>query len=1012
MHVYLSKLHTYELWLAGYGQKNQFCDKKVRCNPCAIKIRPVAIAGLFWFNKIIGLKLFYIVLFISLCAFAQAQEYNYVQYTEKDGLAGSTVYDMCQDKDGFMWFATESGLSRYDGTRFVNFTTKDGLPDNEVLKIFADSRGRVWIVTFKNELNYYYKGKVYNKLQDTLLAKITLATVRVGIAESKGGKIFIIDEESITSISSSGEVKKIMGKELTGNAINNFAAFGGEGVVAITDKLSRKRFIYNEVEDKFVFQVSIPQNFIFTNNETAIRLPVFVNPKQQAIDLPSKSGHTSFTVHNGKITWQNTDRGAWQIDTVNLKWGELFLPNKPVSLTLTDTEKNTWFSTYGEGVYKLSSMSFKTLVPQEKEGPSDKGIYAFEKYKQDIIAGTGYNEANLIHNLAIAENLDFTEAYKLSTNPIKNNRLYAIKTLSNGACLLGFDAFLVKLGSGNPLVNYTYPIKSIAQIDSSFILVGTGLCALRMKISDLSIVDTVWKTRTTKVYYANQHYYIGTVSGLYEVNMDKTYTFLGDRHKAFSRRIVDIKEDINGMLWIATSDAGIVGYKNGEIVRTIDEKQGLASDICKTLFWQPPYLWVGTNKGLSKINTLSPNRPAINYSISDGLASDFVNAVYVQDSIVYVGTPAGITVFNENTVRLSSRCNLNLLGVKIGGRDTAILDRYALSWRNNSIGFEYVAISHKSAGDIVYRYKLQGLDTGWLQTRNTFINYPSLPAGDYTFMIQGVNKFGVASNTIQIKFTINAPIWKKWWFYLLISALVMALVLWMMQRRNKKLRTRLEEKNRVQKQFAELEQQALQSQMNPHFIFNCLNSIQQFIVLSDIPAANKYLTAFARLIRQTLDNSSKKMLSIGEEITYLASYLEMEQMRFTDRFTYTIEVDKKIDENEDYIPAMLLQPFVENSIRHGLAYKKTEKGCLKIAFTKEANQVICTITDNGIGRQASNSLKSASHIEYQSKGMSLTQKRIDLMNKTRQLHIGLSITDLYHPNQTAAGTEVKIIIPQ
>ncbi len=958
------------------------------------------------------MKLFYIVLFICLYATVGAQQYNYVQYTEKDGLAGSTVYDMCQDKDGFIWFATESGLSRYDGTRFVNFTTKDGLPDNEVLKIFADSRGRVWIVTFKNELNYYYKGKVYNKLQDTLLAKITLATVRVAIAESKNGKIFITDEESITTISSSGEVKKIMGKELTGNAINDFAAFGGEGVVAVTDRLSRKRFMYNDVEDKFIFQLSIPQSFLFTNNKTAIRLPVFMNFKQQIIDLPTKSGHTSFVTHGGKVTWLNTDRGAWQVDTVNLKWGELFLPNKPVSLTLTDTEKNTWFSTFGEGVFKLSSMSFKTLVPPDRKQPHDNGIYAFEKYKQDVLAGTGYNKAYMIRNLAIAENLDFTEAYKFSTNPIKNNRLYTIKTLSNGACLLGFDAFLVKLGSGKPLVKYVYPIKSIAQIDSNFILVGTGLCALKIKISDLSIVDTVWKTRATKVHYANQHYYIGTVNGLYEVNLDKTYTFLGDRHKAFSRRIADINEDGNGTLWIATSDAGIVGYKNGAIVRMIDEKQGLASDICKTLFWQSPYLWAGTNKGLSKINTLLPNQPIINYSTSDGLASDFVNAVYVQDSIVYVGTPAGITVFNENTVRLSSRCNLNLLGVKVGGRDTAILDNYALSWRNNSIGFEYVAISLKSAGDIVYRYKLQGLDTAWLQTRNTNINYPSLPAGDYVFMIQGINKFGVASNIIQIKFTINAPIWKKLWFYLLLSALAMALVLWIMQRRNKQLRTRLEEKNRVQKQFAELEQQALQSQMNPHFIFNCLNSIQQFIVLADIPAANKYLTAFARLIRQTLDNSAKKMLSIEEEVAYLSSYLEMEQMRFSDRFAYTIEVDKHIDKNEDGIPAMLLQPFVENSIRHGLANRTLANGLLRIAFLKEGNSVVCTVTDNGIGRQESIKRKSATHIEYQSKGMSLTQKRINLINSTRQSHIQLTIKDLYNSDHTAAGTEVTIIIPQ
>jgi LytS/YehU family sensor histidine kinase len=246
--------------------------------------------------------------------------------------------------------------------------------------------------------------------------------------------------------------------------------------------------------------------------------------------------------------------------------------------------------------------------------------------------------------------------------------------------------------------------------------------------------------------------------------------------------------------------------------------------------------------------------------------------------------------------------------------------------------------------------------------------------------------------------------------------LAVALALWLMHRRNKVMRSRLEEKNRTQKQFAELEQQALQAQMNPHFVFNCLNSIQQFIVLADIPAANKYLTAFARLIRQTLDNSAKRMLSLEEELNYLASYLELEKMRFGNRFSYSINVGNNIDRANDYLPAMLIQPFVENSIRHGLAYVKEGQGILRIDFAKKGNDLICTIADNGIGRKEAANRKSAAHIEYQSKGTSLTQKRIDLINKTNQAHISLTTKDLYQTNAdgttVAAGTEVTLIIPQ
>lgn len=965
------------------------------------------------------LRLIYSLLFLCACCPIVAQEYNYVHYSEKDGLAGSTVYDMCQDKDGFMWFATESGLSRYDGTRFTTFTTKDGLPDNEVLKVFADSKGRVWIGTFNKELSYYYKGKVYNKRNDTLLNKLVLASVRLAFAEDSSGIVFISDEKNVIIISETKGVVKLLGESITGRKENIFNIINYMGDIIATDVLSRDGYKYDSSKCQFPFYRNFPQEFVRIGNAGPQRFLVCYDEKGNPISLPQKNGRLNYEAYKNKSTWSNTSEGAWQIDTVNMKWGDLFLPGKAVTRTITDYEKNTWFATLGSGAYKLSSMSFKTLVSSKSTTANNIGIYAFEKYEHGIIAGTDYNKAHLIKDGIVTGNLDFTANYKFSNNPVQNNRLYTIKTLSNGTTLLGFDAFLVKLGKGPASFSYRYPIKSIDEIDSSHIIIGIEEHVFKMKVSDFSITDTLWRSRCTKVLYANQKYYMGTVNGLYEVNQDKSFTYLGTLHHALSRRIADIKKDGSGILWIATSDAGIVAYKDGKIVHTVTENDGLASDICKTLFWQPPFLWAGTNKGLSKINTEQLNVPILNYSTSDGLASDFINAVYVEDSMVYVGTPSGITVFNENAVMSTSSCNLNMLGIKIGGRDTTVLDNYALSWHANSIGFEFVAISFKSAGDIVYKYMLEGLDTSWQQTRSTSINYPSLPTGEYTFLLEAVNKFGVKSKTIRVKFTIDAPLWKKWWFYVTVSVLVMGIALWIMQKRNQRIRKRLEEKNKMQRQLAELEQQALQSQMNPHFIFNCLNSIQQFIVLADIEEANKYLTAFARLIRQTLDNSAKKTLSIEEELTYLSSYLELEKMRFGNRFTYTIKVDDNIDKHDDWMPAMLLQPFAENSIRHGLADKKEEKGLLQISFAKEGNNIVCTIVDNGIGRQASFKRKSAAHIEYQSKGMSLTQKRIELINQNNQSHIQLTITDLYHPNPNnpqeeakAAGTKVTLIIPQ
>jgi len=199
--------------------------------------------------------------------------------------------------------------------------------------------------------------------------------------------------------------------------------------------------------------------------------------------------------------------------------------------------------------------------------------------------------------------------------------------------------------------------------------------------------------------------------------------------------------------------------------------------------------------------------------------------------------------------------------------------------------------------------------------------------------------------------------------------------------------------------------------MNPHFIFNCLNSIQQYILTNDKEKANEYLTGFASLIRQTLYISGKKSITVNEEVAFLTKYLEMEKMRFGDSFIYEISGDDAIEINELELPALLLQPYVENSLRHGIRYKQNGTGKAFISFALNGNTLICRITDNGIGRDKAAQYKNNQHIEYQSKGMSLTAQRIDLLNRINEGKITIEIVDLKSQSGESAGTEVIIKIP-
>jgi LytS/YehU family sensor histidine kinase len=243
--------------------------------------------------------------------------------------------------------------------------------------------------------------------------------------------------------------------------------------------------------------------------------------------------------------------------------------------------------------------------------------------------------------------------------------------------------------------------------------------------------------------------------------------------------------------------------------------------------------------------------------------------------------------------------------------------------------------------------------------------------------------------------------------------MAIGLVILLIYRYNiRSIKKKEEVKREFEARFAALEQKALQAQMNPHFIFNALNSIQTFILNLDAEGANNYLTNFASLIRQTLENSMQPLISLTSELKYLEIYLGLEKLRFRNKFEYTIHVDETIDQNNTLLPGMLLQPYIENSIRHGIQHRSDNKGLISLAVSRSADHsVIYMITDNGIGRKKAEELKSLKHIEYRSRGISINEKRIAAINSQFKSNIHVTITDITDESGTVTGTSVIIHIP-
>ena len=522
----------------------------------------------------------------------------------------------------------------------------------------------------------------------------------------------------------------------------------------------------------------------------------------------------------------------------------------------------------------------------------------------------------------------------------------------------------------------------------------------------------MWKERSTAVYSRKDTVYVGTLDGLFLVLKDKSGLFAGKEEPRLRNRVNVITGSPDGMLWIATNGAGVLGYRNGKVEKKITTVEGLLSDNCRTISIKDNEMWVGTDKGLNRVTFQPDGYRIIKFTEGDGLSSNVINSVGVDSNMVVVATPEGVDFFDANKISFESRCTLVMDDIIVSDQHIDPSSRsFSLPHKNNNIKFQFAGISFRSGGEITYEYRLIGLDTTWRVTKENFLSYPTLPSGNYELQLRAVFKFGIKSSLIAIPFSIEELLRERTWFkLLLIFTLIFAIslfVAWLTRR----VKRRELEKSEVSRRISELEQLALKSQMNPHFIFNCLNSIQQFVLNKDVAGSNRFISGFSRLIRQTLEISTRKEISLAEEILYLSTYLELERTRFANKFSFEIRSGQEIDPDKFYIPPMMLQPFVENSIRHGIRYRSENLGKVLISFDKMDEDLVCIVEDNGIGREAALRHKSNNPIEYQSKGVSLIASRVEFLNRHSSRPITIQIDDMADNNNVSLGTRVVMKFP-
>lgn len=331
-----------------------------------------------------------------------------------------------------------------------------------------------------------------------------------------------------------------------------------------------------------------------------------------------------------------------------------------------------------------------------------------------------------------------------------------------------------------------------------------------------------------------------------------------------------------------------------------------------------------------------------------------------------------------------------------------------------SVGFS--ALAFTLGNETRFRYRLAGFDD-WTDAGNRrFANYTNVPGGNYTFQLQAANNEGIWNDAIlEIPVLVATAWWATWWFRSTVILAFAALIYGFYRYRVAHIRRKARLKAEYEKKLAHVEMSALLAQMNPHFLFNSLNSIDSYIVKNESRKASEYLNNFARLIRLILQHSRSDYISLADELEALDLYLQMENLRFDGCFDYKIVVDESLRSSSIVIPPMLIQPYLENAIWHGLRHNRKERceGQLLLKISRQGDYLHCIVEDNGIGREQSAALKAGKSAmnKKKSMGMSITRDRIELINKLRSVDARVEIFDLKDEAGQALGTRVELTIP-
>lgn len=956
------------------------------------------------------------ILFFTLTSLSYYAQYPaFFTYNVENGAPSNEMYWTFQDKDGYIWVGCDAGIYRYNGVRYEHFTSSDLTARSATGIIQSKTTGRIYAYNFNRQV-FYIEDNEFKVI------KAWSRTVN-GLADDGKGNIWITSGEGLFKISEQDfSIKQVNSKHHLSST--NGVVFAGHGIS------TNENAICYQNGNK-IFHIKDKKESFFTLNEKYNSIQLLLSRFSMHPWIISISGNKIYRFSNGKYSeytdktllksllakkvncvfeskdgkiWIGTYTGLICHDPFSQKT-EILYPQFSFSFGMQDKEGNYWFTTLHNGLIRIPNMEIRSWKSIGNNGSVEQFSHICTNSKNVFLGGTNgflsvLNQGTT--NLEKFSHLPLSDLGALYYDEIDEciyfNKISQLYRFKNGK----FD--LVNTNSRT--------VKSLIHTPKGyFILSSQGLFftpSLKDPIDERNMIDLDWYRDISPSPFSSS-FYTACNSGLHElIPHGKTYK-LGKKFLA-GKQVISVTSDPNSKtIYCYSFDGALYRIDRNNRIRKIKHWENDIR-VLQIRYWNGK-IFMASNKGILVVD-LSKNQEFL-FNRFNGLLTNNIRSLSFQDSICWAAGESVQKIPLSVIFKGSSKSAIKERKVLINGKRVAFGETIEIDYKDK-LSLVADGISYRSNGTFQFAYRIKETNSEWIKVPGSVerIDFASLPTGNLTIELKLIDHEGSDSlNILTYKVYVHPPIWQRWWFYLLIILIVASAAFLIFKSRLTKLRKKQQQalkELRLENELRLTQQNALKAQMNPHFLFNVLNSIKGYIYENDKKNAARYLSDFSSLVRKVLELSSMPSVSLEQELAALTLYIDLEAMLLQSDFEYTLQIDNNIDPADIQIPALLIQPYVENAFKHGLRHKTGPKRLTIDISLKAADGIlIVKITDNGIGRKAAGELNAVNQEEHHSFATTAIEKRLELLNHERKNSVGVEITDKFEGKE-AVGTTVTI----